>query len=61
MVEDRTIIFTTTNGTKAIRKAEGANEIILGALINAKAVSDYILSRGEDIVFICAGTEASFH
>lgn len=60
MVEDRTIIFTTTNGTKAIRKAEGAKEIILGALINAKAVSDYILSRGEDIVFICAGTEGKF-
>src|SRR5690606_33026791 len=37
VVEDKTIIFTTTNGTKAIRKAAGADEVILGALINARA------------------------
>ena len=60
VVEDKTIIFTTTNGTKAIRKAAGADEVILGALINARAISDYILSKGEDVVFICAGTEKKF-
>lgn len=60
VVEGRMIIFTTTNGTKAIRKAEGADEIILGALINAEAIAQYILSKGEDVVFICAGTEGQF-
>lgn len=60
VVEDKSIIFTTTNGTKAIRRAEGAREVILGALINAKAVSDYILSRRDDVAFICAGTEGRF-
>lgn len=60
VVEDKSIIFTTTNGTKAIRRAEGAKQVVLGALINAKAVSDYILSFREDVAFICAGTEGRF-
>lgn len=60
VVEDKSIIFTTTNGTKAIRRAEGAKKVILGALINAEAVSDYILSHRDDVAFICAGTEGRF-
>lgn len=60
VVEDKCIIFTTTNGTKAIRNAESAKGIVLGAFLNAQAISDYIISKGEDVALICAGTGGKF-
>ena len=53
------IIFTTTNGTRAIKSALGS-KIILAALINSKAVSDYIKSAGNEITIVCSGTKGRF-
>src|SRR5690606_21434545 len=33
-VKDRTVAITTTNGTRAIRLSEAAQEIIVGAFLN---------------------------
>lgn len=55
-VEGKKIVFTTSNGTKAIHKAFSANKIIMGSMINAKAVAKTILEDNNDISIICAGT-----
>lgn len=60
IVKGKTLLFTTTNGTRAIRKASDAGEVIIAALNNVDAVSDYLLSKEGDIVFICAGTDKKF-
>ena len=59
-VKGRTVIMTTTNGTQAIRKANDAKEVIIGSFLNAEAVSRYIRHRGDDVVFVCAGTDGKF-
>lgn len=62
VVEGRTIMITTTNGTRAIRKAVDAKLILMAAFMNVEAITDYILTldEDEDIIFICAGTDGKF-
>lgn len=63
-VEDKTIIFTTTNGTKAIDNVKGAEEVILACFRNATAVVEYLVRlshcSSRDVVIVCAGTEGRF-
>jgi 2-phosphosulfolactate phosphatase len=58
-VEDKTIIFTTTNGTQAMSHARGAKQIFLAAFVNASAVVQKLLGRDE-VHILCAGTDGEF-
>ncbi|MBM7583390.1 2-phosphosulfolactate phosphatase [Caldicoprobacter guelmensis] len=60
VVEGRTVLITTTNGTRAIRKANEAKEVIIGGFLNAAAVARYIGQKEENVAFICAGTDGKF-
>lgn len=60
VVAGKTLLMTTTNGTRAIRKAADAEEVLLCSLTNVDAVAEYISNRQNDIVFICAGTNGQF-
>jgi 2-phosphosulfolactate phosphatase len=59
-VSGKTVIMTTTNGTKAIKGCESAREIYIGALINAAALAERLVSLGHDIVIVNAGTYGEF-
>ena len=50
----KTIIHTTSAGTQGITHAVRASEIITGALVNAKAVAEYIRRRDPEEVSIVA-------
>ena len=60
VVEGKTIIFTTTNGTNAIENVKGAKEVVLACFRNAQAVVDYVAQSGKDVAIVCAGTEGRF-
>jgi len=54
----KTVIHTTTKGTKGIANARNADEIITGSFVNAGAIVNYIKSRNPAIVsLVCTGTE----
>lgn len=56
-VKDKTVILTTTNGTKAIRRVAGdSNRVIIGSLLNAAAVAQTLAMEKKDVVLVCAGT-----
>ncbi|HHT48470.1 MAG TPA: 2-phosphosulfolactate phosphatase [Firmicutes bacterium] len=55
VVADQRIILTTSNGTKALLEAQGAEEILIGAFLNAGHLSSYLAPKAE-VVFFCAGT-----
>ncbi|ADD03016.1 2-phosphosulfolactate phosphatase [Thermoanaerobacter italicus Ab9] len=59
-VENKTIIFTTTNGTKALKKVSLADNVILGCLLNASAIAKYIHNNNKDTIIVCSGTEGKF-
>jgi len=52
----RTVLLSTTNGTRAILAASGAAGILIGSLVNASAVARAAVQMGRDITLLCAGT-----
>ncbi|HEY5560472.1 MAG TPA: 2-phosphosulfolactate phosphatase family protein [Clostridiaceae bacterium] len=59
-VKGKTVIITTTNGTRAIKGCLGAKHIFIGALINGMAAAKKLYSLKDDIVIVNAGTEDEF-
>ena len=57
IVAGKTIIFTTTNGTRALRWANQAAEILIGAFVNLSAVVDRLRAEMRTVHLLCAGTD----
>jgi 2-phosphosulfolactate phosphatase len=56
-----TLIFSTTNGTRAIlAAADRCGEVLLGSLLNLEAVAAAVRERGEDVAVLCAGFHGTF-
>ncbi len=54
-VEGKTLILTTTNGTVAISRSLGAEEVLIGSFLNASAVAEAVKASANDVMFVCAG------
>ena len=54
------LVFSTTNGTKAVQAARGADAVVLACLRSAQAVADYLKGQGRDVLFLPAGLEGKF-
>lgn len=55
-VAGRPIVFTTTNGTRALLQCGDASRILIGAFVNLRAVVDETSNAGGDVHLVCAGT-----
>lgn len=53
----QTTFMSTTNGTRALLSARGAETVLVGALTNASAVAGAVRTNG--VTLLCAGTEGS--
>ena len=55
-IYNRTLVLTTTNGTKLLHMAldRGAGQIITGSFPNLSSVCDYIVSQNQPVVLGCA-------
>ena len=57
----RTLILSTTNGTRTILAAAArCDEVLLGSLLNLSAVARAARERGEDVAVLCAGFQGAF-
>lgn len=57
VVHGKTIVFTTTNGTKALHRAALADRILIGAFVNLAAVVGVLAEESRPIHLVCAGTK----
>ncbi|HUQ72872.1 MAG TPA: 2-phosphosulfolactate phosphatase [Planctomycetaceae bacterium] len=57
VVRGKTIVFTTTNGTKALHRAAMADRVLIGAFVNLQAVVDVLAADSRPIHLVCAGTK----
>lgn len=55
-VEGRTLVMSTTNGTRALVRAAAADHCLVGSLLNAKAVACALEGR-DDVLLLCAGRQ----
>ena len=52
----KTVVHTTSAGTQGIANAKGADEIVGGALVNAKAIARYIRRKNPaEVSLVCMG------
>lgn len=59
-VKGKIVVMTTTNGTRAIKRSSAAKDILIGAMINAKAVVARLIEIGNDVVIVNSGTNGHF-
>ncbi len=60
-VKGQTIVLTTTNGTQAIHISRKAENVVIGSLINLKAICDWLLEKNEDVLILCSGWKDKFN
>jgi 2-phosphosulfolactate phosphatase len=63
VVEGRSVLLTTTNGTAAVTSVQGARDIFIASYVNFTAVATLLrtaVRAGTDVVLLCAGREKAF-
>lgn len=58
-VKGKTIIMTTSNGTKALNACREAAKMHIGAFLNTRAVAEKIKNEKE-VILVCSGTAGQF-
>ena len=53
-IQDKTLVLTTTNGTKLLHMAKDAEQIITGSFPNLSAVCDYLVAQKRSVILGCA-------
>lgn len=63
VVQGKTIVMTTTNGTAALAGAHGAHEVLVGSFANYAVVVAWLRAAAradKSITLVCAGTDGRF-
>lgn len=62
-VEKKTLVLTTTNGTRLLQMAidKNADAIVSGSFPNLSAVCDYLVKQNKNVVLGCAGWKDRFN
>jgi len=59
-VKGKTIVMTTTNGTRALVAARGGAEVYIGSFLNLTALCNRLVEAGRDILVACSGEKGLF-
>ncbi len=62
-IENKTLVLTTTNGTKLLHLAfaKGCSEVITGSFVNLSAVCDYLINQDKNIILGCSAWKDRFN
>lgn len=56
----RTLVYCTTNGTRALTIARSASSIAVGAFINISALTEWLSRQQKHVVILCSGWKNKF-
>ena len=57
---NKTVILSTTNGTRALNLCKEADLILIGSMINGRGIAKKLIELNKDVVFVNAGTNGEF-
>jgi Phosphosulfolactate phosphohydrolase and related enzymes len=60
-IQDKTLVLTTTNGTRLLHQCKHAQEIIIGSFLNLSAVCDYLVQQQKHVLLACASWKDRFN
>ncbi len=56
-VRGKTIVMTTSNGTRALQACSGARKILIGSFLNLRPVAAWIIEQQpQELILVCSGT-----
>ena len=60
VVEDMTLIFASTNGSRALVRAAKAARVLVCGFVNLATVEKAVIGAGKDVVVVCSGKLGNF-
>ena len=55
-INGKTLVLTTTNGTRAIEMAKGVSDtIVIGSFLNISALSQWLVEQKKNVLILCSG------
>jgi 2-phosphosulfolactate phosphatase len=55
IVKNKTLIFTTTNGSRLLTQTQNCKNSFVASFVNISQVTDFLLHDNSDVVILCAG------
>lgn len=60
-VKGKTLVLTTTNGTRTINRAAETHKVIVGAFVNLDSIIEYLISQPDDVLLLASGWQGKFN
>ncbi|MGY6561690.1 MAG: 2-phosphosulfolactate phosphatase [Luteibaculaceae bacterium] len=57
----KTVVLSTTNGTRAIKIASELDTVVIGSLLNLDHLCNWLLEQGKNTLLICSGWKGKFN
>jgi 2-phosphosulfolactate phosphatase len=54
-IKGKTVVLTTTNGTKTIEVAKDAGTLVIGSLVNLDVISEWLIAQDKNVLLLCSG------
>lgn len=55
-IKGKTLVLTTTNGTRAIEMAKGVSDmVVIGSFLNISALSKWLVKQHKNVLILCSG------
>ena len=59
-IQDKTIVYSTTNGTQTINLCNNNEVVLIGSFLNISALANYLINLKKDVIILCSGWEGDF-
>jgi 2-phosphosulfolactate phosphatase len=59
-LKGKSVVLSTTNGTRAIKTPEN-KEVVIGALVNYRAVAEYLIQEKRNVLMLASGWKDKFN
>lgn len=59
-LKGKTLVITTTNGTKAIETAKDCDQLLIGSFLNLDVLSDYLTDLNKNVLLLASGWQGKF-
>ena len=60
-VKGKTVVITTTNGTKAIAMSKDKPQLVVGSMLNLDAICEWLIEQEKNVLLFCSGWQDKFN
>lgn len=60
-VKDKTVVISTTNGTRAISMAKDKPQLVIGSMLNLDVLCNWLIGQEKNVLLFCSGWKNKFN